>query len=426
MEIQLNLVQSAALALLLLSLGEWARRRVGFLQKYCIPAPVIGGFLFALLVLLLRQTGTAQISLDTSLQSPAMIAFFTTIGLAGSLSSIKKGGRLLLVYLVVCWSLAIMQNLIGIGMANVVGVSPMLGVMAGAVSLEGGHGAAAAFGPTAEAMGVEGATAVAIASATFGLVAGSLMGGMTASFLVARHNVEIPEKAGLREKLAFAGAVARNMTSGGGSGSGVAAAAAAPSDETRGKSGSNYANLLTAALVIGIVMVIGMTLGGWLSELTGFSLPAYVGAMIIALVFRNLNDKLGWIKIDDDAVDLISQFSLGFFLTMAMMSLKIWELASLAGPLVLILLVQLLFILAFAVFVVFRVLGKNYDAATMVAGFIGHGLGATPNALANMDAFNSRFGVRSERAFLIVPLAGAVLIDLVALPWIVWCMNWVA
>ncbi|MFL4478236.1 sodium/glutamate symporter [Paeniglutamicibacter sp. ORCA_105] len=428
MEIQLNLVQSAALALLLLSLGEWARRRVGFLQKYCIPAPVIGGFLFALLVLLLRQTGTAQIGLDTSLQSPAMIAFFTTIGLAGSLASIKKGGRLLLVYLVVCWSLAIMQNLIGIGMANVVGVSPMLGIMAGAVSLEGGHGAAAAFGPTAEAMGVEGATAVAIASATFGLVAGSLMGGMTASFLVARHNVEIPEKAGLRGKLAFAGAVAKNMTAGGSSDSAdtAATAVAAPGEEAPGKNGINYANLLTAALVIGIVMVIGMTLGGWLSELTGFSLPAYVGAMIIALIFRNLNDKVGWVKIDDDAVDLISKFSLGFFLTMAMMSLKIWELASLAGPLVLILLVQLLFILAFAVFVVFRVLGKNYDAATMVAGFIGHGMGATPNALANMDAFNSRFGVRSERAFLIVPLAGAVLIDMVALPWIVWCMNWVA
>lgn len=425
MEIQLNLVQSAALALLLLSLGEWARQRVGFLQKYCIPAPVIGGFVFALIVLLLRQTGTAQVGLDTSLQSPAMIAFFTTIGLAGSLASIKKGGKLLLVYLVVCWSLAIMQNLIGIGMATAVGVSPMLGIMAGAVSLEGGHGAAAAFGPTAEAMGVEGATAVAIASATFGLVAGSLMGGMTASFLVARHNVQIPEKAGLRGKLAFAGAVARNMSAGGGSDK-AATAVAEPIEETPAKNGINYSNLLTAVLVIGVVMVIGMALGTWLSDVTGFSLPAYVGAMIIALVFRNMNDKLGWVKIDDDAVDLISRFTLGFFLTMAMMSLKIWELASLAGPLVLILLVQLLFILAFAVFVVFRVLGKNYDAATMVAGFIGHGLGATPNALANMDAFNSRFGVRSERAYLIVPLAGAVLIDLVALPWIVWCMNWVA
>ncbi len=148
--------------------------------------------------------------------------------------------------------------------------------------------------------------------------------------------------------------------------------------------------------------------------------------MLIAVIFRNLNDKFNLVKLDDQAVDLISQFTLGFFLTMAMMSLKIWELAALALPLVAVLLVQVAFILVFATQIVFRMMGKNYDAATMVAGLIGHGLGATPNALANMDAFNARFGVKSERAFIIVPLAGAVLIDLVALPWIVWCMNWVA
>jgi len=163
-----------------------------------------------------------------------------------------------------------------------------------------------------------------------------------------------------------------------------------------------------------------------MSQITGFSLPAYVGAMLIAVIFRNLNDKFNLVKLDDQAVDLISQFTLGFFLTMAMMSLKIWELAALALPLVAVLLVQVAFILVFATQIVFRMMGKNYDAATMVAGLIGHGLGATPNALANMDAFNARFGVKSERAFIIVPLAGAVLIDLVALPWIVWCMNWVA
>lgn len=173
-------------------------------------------------------------------------------------------------------------------------------------------------------------------------------------------------------------------------------------------------------------MTISIALGNWISSVAGFSLPAYLGAMIVAVVFRNVNDKLGWIRIDDRTVDLISQFTLGFFLTLAMMSLKIWELSSLAGPLVVILVVQLVFILSFAAFVVLRILGKNYDAATMVAGFVGHGLGATPNALANMDAFNAKFGVRSEKAFLIVPLAGAVLTDLVALPWIVWCINWMA
>lgn len=427
MELQLSLVQTSALAMVLLAFGEFARRRVGFLEKFCIPSPVVGGFLFALLVLVLRQTGAAEISLDTSLQTPAMIAFFSTIGLAGSLATIKRGGKLLLVYLVACWSLAIAQNLIGMGMAKVLGVDPMLGIMAGAVSLEGGHGGAAAFGPTAEEMGVQGATTVAIASATFGLVAGSLLGGMLASFLMHWHKLKAPQKAGVREAKQPVGAGMRKLAGGGGSAGGPAVgedldeAIKQPGDEI-----SNYSSLLSTATVIGIIMVVGMLLGDWIAEITGFSLPAYVGAMIIAVIFRNLNDKLKLIKINDDSVNLISQMTLGFFLTLAMMSLKIWELANLAGPLSVILLVQLVFIVLFSAFVVFRMMGKDYDAATMVAGFLGHGLGATPNALANMDAFNAKFGIRSEKAFLIVPLAGAVLIDLVALPWIVWCMNLVA
>lgn len=411
MSLSLDLVESSTLALLLLLLGEVARHHVGFLRRFAVPGPVIGGFVFALLVLLLRQTGAAEISLTTTLQSPAMVAFFTTIGLGGSLASIRQGGRLLLVYLVACWTLALAQNLIGIGVASSLGIDPMMGIMAGAVSLEGGHGAAAAFGPTAESMGSVGATAVAIASATFGLVAGGLLGGPIASWLIDRNRVAIPS-----------GAEAQ-LTSGGMT-VGEPDIGAEGAQEQRDAAG--YKALLPVAVVIGLIMVLGILLGGWFTRATGFSLPSYVGAMIIAVVFRNLNDALGWIRIDEAAVNLVSNITLGFFLTMAMMSLKLWELASLALPLITILAVQVVFIVLFAVFVVFRMLGRNYDAATMVAGFLGHGLGATPNALANMDALNSKFGVRSERAFLIVPLAGAVLIDLVALPWIVWCMNWVA
>ncbi|MGO1181592.1 sodium/glutamate symporter [Micrococcaceae sp. AOP34-BR2-30] len=415
MNIQMDLVQSSALALLLLLLGEAARNRIGFLRRFSFPAPVIGGFLFAIVVLILRQSNIAEIEFDTSLQSPAMIAFFSTIGLAGSLAMIKKGGKLLLIYLIACWTLAIMQNLIGMGIASVVGVEPMLGIMAGAVSLEGGHGAAAAFGPTAEEMGVSGATTVAISSATFGLVAGSLLGGPLAGWLMNRHKVAVPGMATQREKTPVGAASAP-----------VAAAdlGEADGDDLSAKTG--YRGMLSVAAIIGVIMVIGMILGEWFTNATGFSVPAYVGSMVIAVIFRNVNDRFRWIRIDDRAVDLISKFTLGFFLTLAMMSLKIWELADLALPLIAILVVQLVFIVLFSVFVLFRMLGKSYDAATMVAGFMGHGLGATPNALSNMDAFNARFGVRAEKAFLIVPLAGAVMIDLVALPWIVWCMNWVA
>lgn len=410
MNLSLDLVESSTLALLLLLLGEVSRHYIGFLRRFAVPGPVIGGFLFALLVLALRQSGAVQISLNTTLQTPAMVAFFTTIGLGGSLASIRQGGRLLAFYLVACWSLAIMQNLVGIGVATMLGVDPMLGIMAGAVSLEGGHGAAAAFGPTAEAMGSAGATAVAIASATFGLVAGGLLGGPVASWLIDRHRVVIPS--GAEAALASGGMTVGEPD--------IVSAGGEEGDST------GYKTLLPVAVVIGLIMVIGNTLGAWFSRTTGFSVPSYVGAMIIAVIFRNMNDAFGWIRIRDSAVSLVSNITLGFFLTMAMMSLKLWELASLALPLVIILAVQVVCIVAFAVYVVFRMLGRNYDAATMIAGFLGHGLGATPNALANMDALNSKFGVRSERAFLIVPLAGAVLIDLVALPWIVWCMNWVA
>lgn len=411
MTLSLDLIETSTLALALLLLGEVSRHHIGVLRRFAVPGPVIGGFLFALLALALRQSGAAEISLNTTLQSPAMVAFFTTIGLGGSLASIKQGGRLLGVYLVACWTLAIMQNLIGIGVASTLGVDPMLGIMAGAVSLEGGHGAAAAFGPTAEAMGSVGATTVAIASATFGLVAGGLLGGPIASWLIDRHRVVVPS--GSEATLASGGMAVGEPDVG-------AVGGETPRDS------AGYKTLLPVSVVIGLIMVLGMLLGAWFTQTTGFSVPAYVGAMIIAVIFRNANDAFGWIRMDDAAVNLVSNITLGFFLTMAMMSLKLWELASLALPLVAILAVQVVFIVLFAVFIVFRMLGTNYDAATMVAGFLGHGLGATPNALANMDALNSKFGVRSERAFLIVPLAGAVLIDLVALPWIVWCMNWVA
>ncbi|WP_282826676.1 sodium/glutamate symporter [Gulosibacter sediminis] len=366
MNLQIDMVQTTALTLILLLLGEAARRRIGFLQRFSFPAPVIGGFLFALVVFALRQTGVAEVEFDTALQTPAMIAFFTTIGLAGSFAVLKKGGRLLLVYLIACWTLAILQNLIGIGMANVVGVDPMLGIMAGSVSLEGGLGAAAAFGPTAEEMGTTGATAVALASATFGLVAGSLLGGPTAGWLVNRHKIRIPTEAEARVGALVAAS---------GSGYGTASSGTSEDNVAAERQGVNYQSMLVAAVVIGAIMVVGILLGTWLSEITGFSFPAYVGAMLIAVIFRNLNDKFNLVKLDDQAVDLISQFTLGFFLTMAMMSLKIWELAALALPLVAVLLVQVAFILVFATQIVFRMMGKNYDAATMVAGLIGHGLG---------------------------------------------------
>ncbi len=397
MNIELDLIQSLAVTGLLLVLGEVLRHRVGFLTRFCIPGPVIGGFLFSLLVLALRQSGGATILVDTSLQTPAMVAFFTTIGLGASFRLLKLGGRFLVVYLVACWTIAIFQNLVGVGLAQSLGINRLLGVMAGAVSLEGGHGAAAAFGPTAQDLGAQGASTVALAAATYGLLAGGLLGGPLAAWLIQRHRLPTTPRE-VDQELEGAGESATDLS-------------------------SSADSLLRTLALIGVVMVLGMALGQGFTDATGFALPSYVGAMIVAVIVRNLNDKFGWFENRPNDLSLISTLTLGFFLTQAMMTLKIWELYALAIPLMTILLVQTVVLLAFVSQIVFRLLGRNYDAAIMCAGMMGHGLGGTPNAMANMDAVGQRFGAQSKLALLIVPLSGAVLIDTVALPWIVFCLN---
>lgn len=395
--LKLSLVGTTALAVVLYLFGNLIRKRVPFFVKFCIPAPVIGGFSFALLAWLLRSSGILGFSFDTTLQSPLMIAFFTTVGLAGSLGLVKKGGKTLIVYLVGCWILAISQNLIGSTVAKFAGIHPVLGIMAGAVSLEGGHGAASAFGPTVEDMGVNGAFVVAIASATYGLIAGGLLGGPLAKWLIERFNLEI--KTDEEEGISY--------------------------EIDKGESEPVTSNsLINMSGLILVIMVLGELIAGYIKNITGFVLPGYIGAMFIAVIFRNLNDVLKLVKIKWNTVDVISDFSLGIFLSMAMMSLKIWELASLALPLVIILVVQTIFILLYAAFLLFPLLGRNYDAAVMCSGLVGHGLGATPNALANMNAVCERYGVVSKKAFLIVPLCGAALIDLVGIPNIVWFINY--
>lgn len=398
MEFELDLVSSVALTLALLLFGNWAARSWKIFSRFAIPGPVVGGFLFALVVLFLREALSFELTLDTTLQSPAMLAFFTTIGLGASLSLMRAGGRFLLIYLVACWGVAIFQNLVGIGLAKALDLNALLGVMAGSVALEGGHGAAAAFGPTAEELGAQGATAVAIAAATFGLIAGSLIGGPLATWLIKHYGLDIKTRE-------------------------IEAIEETGIDET---SEVEEGSLIATAALIGFIVVIGVFLGSWFGDVTGYSLPGYVGAMLIAIVFRNLNDKLGWVSLHGKSLSLISELSLGFFLTQAMMSLKIWDLYSLALPLFIILVVQVVALVLFVVLVVFRMLGKDYDAAVICGGMMGHGLGGTPNAVANMDAIGRRHGLQSRVGMIVVPLSGAVLIDIVALPWIVFCLNWVA
>ncbi|MDC0760192.1 sodium/glutamate symporter [Brevibacillus sp. AG] len=392
MTLALNQVTTIFLAVALLVLGTFLVKKASFLQKFCIPAPVVGGLLFAVVATVLKATGILQITLDTSLQSLFMLTFFTTVGLGASFKLIKLGGKLLVIYWIACGFLALAQNVIGVSLASVFGIHPLIGMMAGAVSMEGGHGAAGAFGQTLEDMGIQSALAVGIAAATFGLVAGGLVGGPTVKYLITKYDLKPTETEEVVETVEEKGQAITSNT------------------------------FFIQVLLITFCMAVGTYLGELFSTATGFVLPGYVGAMFVAVIVRNTVDKLNPKAIDMKSINLISDVTLGIFLSMALMSIKLWEVADLALPMLVIVFVQVVFIVLFGIFVLFRLLGKNYDAAVMVAGFTGHGLGATPNAMANMAAVTGRFGP-SRKAYLVVPIVGAFLIDVFAMPIIITTIN---
>ncbi|WP_125152777.1 sodium/glutamate symporter [Clostridium rectalis] len=395
--LKVDMVSTLTLAILLLFLGNFLKKKVKFFEKFCIPAPVIGGLLFSIVALILKQSNVVNISMDITLQSPFMLVFFTTIGLGGSFALVKKGGVPLIIYWLLCCILAIMQNIIGVVAAKAVNLHPLLGVMMGSVSMEGGHGAAAAFGPVAEGLGIEGATTVAIAAATFGLISGGLIGGPIAKMLIDKYDLTPNEESKEKSKSYKEVAGIKDI----------------------GKVTSQM--FLIQLAVISVCMSIGSLICDWIAK-TGTVLPGYVGAMFVAVIFRNINDKLSIVKLDFYTIELIGDVALGIFLSMALMTLKLWELANLAGPMLIVVICQVVFIALYTIFVVFRFLGKDFDAAIMVAGMAGHGLGATPNAMANMSSVTEKYG-HSTKAFLIVPLVGAFLIDLVGIPTIIWFIN---
>nr|WP_106782960.1 sodium/glutamate symporter [Lysinibacillus timonensis] len=387
----LNQITTLCLAVTLFLIGAFLVKRVHFLNRYCIPAPVVGGLLFAILATALKSFGIIEITLDTSLQSIFMITFFTTVGLGASFKLVKLGGKLLIIYWLACGFLALMQNVIGVSLAQVLGLHPLLGVMAGAVSMEGGHGAAAAYGQTIEGLGVSSALSVGMAAATCGLVAGGLVGGPVVQYLVRKFNLQPSSE----ETEEYVEKAERPVTE---------------------------KSFMVQVFLITFCMAAGTFVGEWFSNVTGFALPGYVGAMFVAVIVRNIVDRISPQAINMKEIGLIGDISLGIFLSMALMSIKLWEIADLALPLLVIVLAQVIFIVLFAMFILFRALGKNYDAAIMVSGFLGHGLGATPNAMANMSAAVDKFGP-SRKAYLIVPIVGAFLIDVFGMPIIITTIN---
>ena len=379
--IQLDMYQAAAVAALVLLLGRFLVRNLDLLRRYCIPEPVAGGVVFALAHLALRQAGILEISFDSTLQTFFMVVFFCSVGFTACFRLLKKGGLQVLLFLGIAVMMCVLQNGLGAFIASAFGLDPRLGLATGSIPMVGGHGTAASFGPLLEKAGVSGASAVAIASATFGLVAGCVIGGPTAVSRIRQKNLHSFETAtGSNEVVVDKNEVTGAIDSG---------------------------RFLNAALCLALAIGAGTVVSAWLNKV--FTFPIYIGAMLVAAFIRNTTDMAGK-EIPMEEISTIGSFSLSLFLGLAMMGLKLWELADLAVPMVVMLVAQTVLMMVYAYFVVFNLLGKNYDAAVMTSGFCGFGMGSTPNAMANMQAITQKYGP-APTAYFVVPLVGSLFID---------------
>jgi len=386
--ISLDVLQTLVAASLVLLLGRKLVASSTFLKTYSIPEPVVGGLLVALLLFALRSVSDAQVQFDGSLQGPLMLTFFATIGLNANLASLKSGGRTLALFLVVVLGLLVAQNIIGISMAKLMGLDPLIGLLGASISLSGGHGTGAAWGKVfAERHGLAAATEIAIACATFGLILGGLVGGPVAGFLVKRfklQSTETEQDAEDKIQQSFEKPKAVQLIT--------------------------PQAFIEALALIAISLSVGTVFANQLNG-TAFELPTFVCVLFVGVVLSNGLSALVGYKIFERAIQLLGNVSLSLFLAMALMSLRLWDLATLALPVLLILAVQAVAMAAYAAFVTFRVMGSNYDAAVLAAGHCGFGLGATPTAIANMQAVTERFGP-SHVAFLVVPMVSAFFIDI--------------
>ena len=381
LELNFNMAETLAISILVLLLGREIKKRVNFLERFFIPAPVVGGVIFSILLLIGHNTGAFSFSFDNVLKDFLMTIFFTTIGFTASGKLLKKGGVGVVVFLITATVLVIIQDIVGVSMAKMFGEHPLLGLAVGSVPLTGGHGTSGAFGPVLEEFGVTGGLSVSIAAATYGLIAGCLIGGPVAKRLRDKYNL----KPSLEDREGIVEALEENDEK-------------PVSEET----------LFSAVVVITLSMGIGYCIAPFLKKY-GIVIPAYIGPMFIAAIIRNIADMQKK-NLPMNEIAITGNIALSLFLAMALMTLKLWELADLAIPIISILLVQTAIMALFAYFITFRFNGKDYDAAVMATGHCGFGLGATPNAMANMEVFTKENGP-APRAFFVLPVVGALFID---------------
>ncbi len=407
--LEIDMIQTAGIGALALIVGMVLTRKVGFLQRFCVPSPVSGGIIFSLLTLALYGWGHIEVSFDGTLKDVFMLAFFTCVGFQSDLKVIKQGGKLLVIMLALLIVIIAMQNLIPIGIVKVMDVNPLIGMAAGSISMTGGHGTAGGFASVLESMGLHGAGTIGMAAATFGLIAGSMIGGPLAERIIRRklsHEQVQPQDEEIDPAMA-----------------GIESDEASPAGREKRVSTNEQEFQQYAKATYCILLVMGAgTIMSWLLKKTGVTFPTYFGALILAAIVRN---TIGFVSykdngkrvkadklLDMERIVSVGNICLSLFLGMAMISLKLWELQSLALPLIIILVSQVAMMDFFAYFIAFPLLGRNYDAAVLCAGICGFGLGATPNAMANMSAvcYKYRYTVKP---FLIVPIIGAMFADLI-------------
>ena len=383
MKIQLDMYQTLAAAVLVLMLGAYLKSKIHFLEQFCIPAPVVGGLLFAIFTCICYVTVIAEFSFDDILREVCMLFFFTSVGFQANLKVLKSGGKSLVVFLGLVILLIISQNLVAVGMSKVLGLSPLIGMCTGSIPMVGGHGTAGAFGPVLEDFNIDGATTICTAAATFGLICGSLIGGPLGKRLIEKKNLletAIPEDDSLLVE-----------------------------EEEKHE---RHTNMYPAA-VFQLILAIGLgTIFSYFLTKTGMTFPIYIGAMIAAALFRNIGEYTGKFTIHMGEINDLGGISLSLFLGIAMITLKLWQLADLALPLFILLAVQVLLIALFTYFIEFNIMGRDYDAAVLVAGTCGFGMGATPNAMANMQAICEKY-TTSVKAYLLIPLVGSLFADFI-------------
>jgi ESS family glutamate:Na+ symporter len=404
----LDLVNTVALAGVVLFLGYGLRRFVPILARLNIPAPVVGGFLVAIAISIAQGFGVQLVKFDTTLQTPLQNAFFTSIGFAASLQLLRLGGPLVLRFFIFATLVAVLQNVLGAAVALGLGQSPLLGILAGSVTLTGGPATGLAFAPLFEQAGVQGAATVAVMAAMVGIVCGGLIGTPIATTLIERGRVALPAAGPTAHTNEPATRIVEAHVR--------EPASAAPAGE------DPEAFVLLKHLAL---MLAAMWLGGFVSRAltgAGWTLPSYIGAMLIAALLRNLDDFTGVFNLSQQTLDDLGTVALAFFLAMALMTLRLWELANLAVPLTIILLAQVALVGVVSAGVVPRLMGRDYESIVMAGGFVGFMLGTTANAMANMSALVERYGP-APKAFLTVPLVGAFFIDFTNAILITVCLN---